>query len=69
MLQDLVRLYAIRAREFSDAVASLGRHDHIGPEFLGLLSEIDRRHAICNAARDELNLYIDQAGFSSSANR
>jgi hypothetical protein len=36
----MLEIYALRAREFSDGVACLGRHDQISPEFLGLIDEI-----------------------------
>jgi hypothetical protein len=58
MWHQLVQLYAIRAREFSDAVARLGQHKHeIGPETLKLLDEIKTRHAICIALSDEVDRY------------
>ena len=60
MVRKLVELYALRAREFSDGVACLGRHDQIGSEFLGLIDEIKRRRGLCDAAATELDRYISQ---------
>ena len=58
MVRKLVELYALRAREFSDGVACLGRHDQIGPEFLGLIDEIKRRRGLCDTAAAELDRYL-----------
>ena len=60
LLQKILEIYALRAREFSDGVACLGRHDQIGPEFLGLIDEIKRRRGLCDAAATELDRYISQ---------
>ena len=38
-----LRTYARRAREFSDLVALLGRHNSIGPEVLKLFKKIKRQ--------------------------
>jgi hypothetical protein len=59
MLRKLVRQYAIRAREFSDAVASLGEHARNGPELPGL-SEIRRLQALCISSSRELERYVEQ---------
>jgi hypothetical protein len=59
MRRELIEVYAIRAREFSDAVAGLGQHSHVGPEFLKMWEEIQQRLAMCNAAGDELGRYIN----------
>ena len=40
MWNHLVQVYALRAQEFSDAVARLGKHTHPGPDTLGLMEEI-----------------------------
>jgi len=62
MWRELVRVYAIRAREFSDTAARLGKQARIGPEFLELLDEVKQRHVLCDAAGDELDRYIEQMG-------
>jgi hypothetical protein len=62
VLRELVQRYALRAREFSDAVARLGEHAHIGPEFLQVMEEIKRLHVFCSATENELDRYIAQAG-------
>jgi hypothetical protein len=67
MYQELVRVYAIRAREFSDTVARLGQHKEIGAELLDLLKEIERRHDLCVAAARALDGYIEQGAFESQA--
>ena len=61
MWRELTQRYALRAREFSDAVAQLGKHAEIGPDFVGLMQEIRRRQALCKAAADELDGFIAQA--------
>jgi hypothetical protein len=48
-----IELYAIRAREFSDAVAGLGRHQ-IERELSVLLREIKRLRGLCDEAAAEL---------------
>ncbi|HEY7391342.1 MAG TPA: hypothetical protein VH640_22695 [Bryobacteraceae bacterium] len=60
MRRELIEVYAIRAREFSDAVARLGQYSHVGPEFLEVWQEIQQRLALCNAAGEELGRYIDE---------
>ena len=65
MWRELVEVYAVRAREFSDAVARLGQHEDSGPEFEELMGEIKRRHALCMAATDELERYLEQRGEST----
>jgi hypothetical protein len=62
MWQELTRTYALRAREFSDAVARLGQHHRIGPEFVGLIRETKRLRRLCDEAANQLDLYISQAG-------
>jgi hypothetical protein len=50
----LVQRYAIRAREFSDTVAALGRGAHFGPiECVEQLEEIRTRRALCDEAAEE----------------
>jgi hypothetical protein len=53
-------LYALRAREFSDAVARLGRHKQISPEFSALIAEIERLRGLCDAAAADLDRYVSQ---------
>jgi hypothetical protein len=60
VLRQLVLRYAIHAREFSDAVARLGQHDHMGPEFLRLIKEIKQRQARCISSGEELDGYIEK---------
>jgi hypothetical protein len=60
MLRELLQLYAIRAREFSDAVGRLGEHDRIGPEFLQLIAEIKRRHELCTSSGEDLDRWIER---------
>ena len=67
MWHELVRVYAIRAREFSESAARLGQQARIGPEFLEWWREVQRRHALCNAAGDELNRYIERVGPASKS--
>jgi hypothetical protein len=61
MWRELLQLYAVQAREFSDAVAQLGQHEHagIGRDALTLL-EIKRRQALCDAVGGDLDRYIEQ---------
>ena len=66
MRHDLVQTYAVRAREFSDAVASLGRHTHIGQAFLEAIQETKRLHTLCNAAGDDLYRHIDEHGLGQT---
>ena len=67
MVRKLLELYALRAREFSDGVARLGRHGQIGPEFLALIDEIKRRRGLCDAAAAELDQYVSQRGKTDAA--
>ena len=60
MLKSLSEEYALRAREFSDTVALLGRHSLVGPEFLKLFEEIKRQRATCRDAEEKLDQYIRQ---------
>ena len=62
MLRKIVEVYALRARQYSDAVARLGRHDHMSPELLALVSEIKRLRALCDEAAGELDQYMSQTG-------
>jgi hypothetical protein len=60
LLKSLSEQYARRAREFSDAVALLGRHNSAGPEVLKLFKKIQRRHELCSDAEEKLERYIQQ---------
>jgi hypothetical protein len=60
MMRSLSEQYARRAREFSDTVALLGHHDHIGPEVLKLFKEIKRQRALCGDAEEKLERYLRQ---------
>lgn len=60
MLRELTELYACRAREFSDAVARLGKHNQVGPEISGLITEIRRKSGLCSEAAEKLDRYIEQ---------
>jgi len=67
LLQKILEIYALRAREFSDGVACLGRHDQIGPEFIALIDEIKRRRGLCDEAAAELDRYISQCAKTDAA--
>jgi hypothetical protein len=59
MWRELAQRYAIRAREFSDAVAALGREAHLGPEASReAVNEVRRRRDLCNEAADEFERYL-----------
>jgi hypothetical protein len=62
MWRELLQLYAVQAREFPDAVARLGQHEHveIGRDALTLREEIKRRQAVCTAVGDDLDRFIEQ---------
>ena len=62
MLHKIVEVYALRAREYSDAVARLGQHDHMSPELLALVREIKKRRALCEETAGEFDQYISQTG-------
>ena len=78
MWHDLVQVYALRAREFSDAVATLGRHSPMGIDALQQITKIKKRHAACRAAGEALEHFIefqktspilfDEAGSTAPAN-
>lgn len=55
-----IELYALRAREFSDAVAGLGRDQQIERELILLLREIKRLRALCDEAAVELDRHTSQ---------
>ena len=60
MLRSLLEQYARQARQLSDAVALLGRHDEIGPELVGLLKRITRLRELCGEAESKLARYVHQ---------
>jgi hypothetical protein len=62
LLRKIVEVYALRARQYSDAVARLGRHDRTGPELSALVNEIRRLRALCDEAAGKLDQYISQDG-------
>jgi hypothetical protein len=66
-LLPLLQRYAICARELADAVARLGHHTHVSPEFLKLMEEIKDRQASCIYTGEELKRYLEH-GLSTSAN-
>jgi hypothetical protein len=66
MWRELVKDYAIRAREFSEAVAILGQHHPLGSESLRQLAEIEDRQAACGAAADALERYIELQGIPTT---
>jgi len=63
----LTELYARRAREFSDAVALLGRCRDIGPEVVALMQEIRRRRGLCFEAAEALERYVQESKQMSDA--
>jgi hypothetical protein len=65
MLKSLSEQYAHRARELSDAVALLGRHDHIGPELLVLLKRIRQLRELCGDAERKFERYVEQEDSNS----
>jgi hypothetical protein len=56
----LVERYAKRAREYSDAVALLGRANLPAAECHELLEAIKARHKSCIAAAEEIERHIKQ---------
>jgi hypothetical protein len=58
LLKSLSEQYAHRAREFSDAVALLGRHNSVGPEVLKLFKKIQRQRKLCGDVEEKLAQYI-----------
>jgi hypothetical protein len=61
MLKQLVLRYAVHTREYSDTVARLGEHDHVGPAFLQLVKEIRQRQALCISSGEALDRFIGRA--------
>ena len=60
MLKSLSEQYARRAREFSDSVAFLGRHNSVGPEVLKHFRKIKRHRGLCRDAEENLERYLPQ---------
>jgi hypothetical protein len=58
MNRELLANYAIRAREYSDAVARLGSQADVNTEFVLLFKEILRLQALCSHSSRELQSYI-----------
>ena len=58
--QELVERYAMRAREFSDAVALLGRANLPPAQCVELLETIKARRESCMAAADKVHQYVKQ---------
>jgi hypothetical protein len=56
----LVESYAIRTREFSDAVALLGRASLPPAQSVKLLEIVNARREACMAAADKLHQYLEQ---------
>jgi hypothetical protein len=70
MWLELVQRYAIRAREFSDAVAALGREGPPGPSSSQeLVKEIRRRRDLCNEAADEFERYVKLSASAADSGR
>jgi hypothetical protein len=67
LLKSLSEQYARRAREFSDTVALLGRHNSVGPEVLKLFKEIKRQRALCGDAEEKLERYMKQENENSES--
>jgi hypothetical protein len=65
----LVERYAVRAREFSDAVALLGKTGLSSAERRELLEAIRERHDACMAAADEVKQYIEQKAAAKTPDR
>jgi hypothetical protein len=51
LLKSLSEHYARRAREFSESVALLGRHNSVGPEVLKLFKKIKRQRGLCGVLK------------------
>jgi hypothetical protein len=65
----LVERYAMRAREFSDAVALLGQTGLLSAERCELLETIRERHDACMAAADEVDQYIQQKAAATTSDQ
>ena len=60
MNRELLANYAVRARRYSEAVAKLGSHDRVNPEFVRLMRETVRLQALCFSASNDLQSYVEQ---------
>ena len=59
----LIETYAVRSRQFSDAVAQLGRRSaQSGQSFLEALEESERLRALCDAAYAQLHKHVVDHG-------
>jgi hypothetical protein len=66
----LAGLYSLRAREFSETVALLGRYRDVGPEVLSLIEDIKRRRGLCFQAAEKFEEYLKQnKALSNTADR
>ena len=63
----LLERYALRAREFSDAVARLGHANLLPAQCRQLLEEVCARRDSCLAAAEEVEQYLRQDGASADA--
>jgi hypothetical protein len=63
----LTASYALRSREFSDAVAQLGlKHAQTGMPCQDAMEEATRLHALCDSARAQLEKHVAEHGCGSS---
>ena len=59
----LIESYAVRSREFSDAVAQLGlKHAQTGPPFRDTMEESTKLHALCDSLRAQLEKHVAEHG-------
>jgi hypothetical protein len=59
----LIETYAVRSRQFSDAVAQLGRMSaQTGQSFLEALEESERLRALCDSAYAQLHKHVVNHG-------
>ena len=63
----MTELYARRAREFSEAVALLGRYRQIGPEVVALMEEIRRLHILCCEEAERFERFVQEGKPMSDA--
>jgi hypothetical protein len=67
MWRVLLERYALRAREFSDAVARLGNANLPPAECRELLDDVNARHDLCMAAAEDVEQYLRQQTASADA--
>jgi hypothetical protein len=61
-----VQVFALRAREYSDEVARMGKFRQFGQAFLDAVAEVDRRCVLCEKAREELGCRLNhESGLSA----